>query len=99
MRFLILVLLAFILLFLQARLWLADGGLREVWGLQSQVAQRTENNRTLESRNAVLEAEVEDLKEGLEAAEERARNELGMVHVDETFYQITHYQPPVDEQE
>ena len=98
MRFLILV-LAFILLFLQARLWLADGGLREVWRLQSQVAQRTENNRMLERRNAALEAEVEDLKEGLEAAEERARNELGMVHIDETFYQITRYQPPVDEQE
>jgi len=98
MRFLILV-LAFILLFLQARLWLADGGLREVWRLQSQVAQTTENNRTLESRNAALEADVEDLKEGLEAAEERARNELGMIHVDETFYQITRYQPPVDEQE
>jgi len=98
MRFLVLA-LAFILLFLQARLWLADGGLREVWKLQSQVTQRTENNRSLENRNAVLEAEVEDLKEGLEAAEERARNELGMVHVDETFYQITRYQPPVDEQE
>ena len=98
MRFLVLA-LAFILLFLQARLWLADGGLREVWKLQSQVTQRTENNRSLENRNAVLEAEVEDLKEGLEAAEERARNELGMVHVDETFYQITRYRPPVDEQE
>tara|TARA_B100000809_G_scaffold255875_1_gene295034 strand:- start:94 stop:390 length:297 start_codon:yes stop_codon:yes gene_type:complete len=98
MRFLVLT-LAFILLFLQARLWLADGGLREVWKLQSQVTQRTENNRSLESRNAVLEAEVEDLKEGLEAAEERARNELGMVHIDEIFYQITRYQPPVDEQE
>lgn len=98
MRFLILV-LAFILLFFQARLWLADGGLREVWRLQSQVAQRTENNRMLERRNAALEAEVEDLKEGLEAAEERARNELGMVHIDETFYQITRYQSPVDEQE
>ena len=97
MRFLVLA-LAFILLFLQARLWLTDGGLREVWRLQSQVTQRTENNRSLESRNAVLEAEVGDLKEGLEAAEERARNELGMVHIDETFYQITRYQPPVDEQ-
>ena len=98
MRFLVLA-LAFILLFLQARLWLTDGGLREVWRLQSQVTQRTENNRSLESRNAVLEAEVEDLKEGLEAAEERARNELGMVHIDETFYQIMRYQHPVDEQE
>ena len=98
MRFLILV-LAFILLFLQARLWLADGGLRETWRLQSQVTQRTENNRTLEGRNAAFEAEVKDLKEGLEAAEERARNELGMVHIDETFYQITRYQSPVDEQE
>ena len=98
MRFLVLA-LAFILLFLQARLWLADGGLREVWKLQSQVTQRTENNRSLENRNAVLEAEVEDLKEGLEAAEERARYELGMVHIDETFYQITPYQPPVDERE
>jgi len=98
MRFLVLA-LVFILLFFQARLWLTDGGLREVWRLQSQVTQRTENNRSLESRNAALEAEVEDLKEGLEAAEERARNELGMVHIDETFYQITPYQPPIDERE
>ncbi len=95
MRFLVLV-LVLVLLSLHMKLWLSDDSLREVWRLQSQVVQRTEDNRRFESRNRALEAEVEDLKEGLEAAEERARTELGMIHADETFYQITRSQPPAD---
>lgn len=51
------------------------------------VAQRAENQKLLE-RNRALQAEVEDLKKGLAAIEERAREELGMIRHDETFYQV-----------
>jgi cell division protein FtsB len=87
MRFLIVVLVG-LLVMLQARLWLSDGGLREVWRLEAEVARRTDENGRLSTRNAALEAEVLDLKEGLAAAEERARTELGMIQQGETFYQI-----------
>lgn len=73
---------------LQYELWLSDGGLREVWRLEGQVRAQTAENERLTSRNAELEAEVLDLKQGLSAVEERARNELGMVGLDETFFQI-----------
>ena len=86
--------LALILALVQARLWLSDEGLREVWRLQAQVAERTEENRLLAARNAALEGEVTDLKQGLDAAEERARTDLGMVAEGETFYQITPYRAP-----
>ncbi len=76
------------LLFLQARLWFADDGLSEVWRLEHQVQLRTADNRRLDDRNSALEAEVQNLKEGLAAAEERARVELGMIRRGETFYQI-----------
>lgn len=87
MRFLMVV-LALVLVLLQARLWLSNGGLREVWRLGAEVARRAEDNGRLAARNASLEAEVRDLKQGSAAAEERARTELGMIHTDETFYQI-----------
>ena len=87
MRFLMVV-LAVVLVLLQARLWLSNGGLREVWRLEAEVARRHDENGRLAARNSALEAEVRDLKQGLAAAEERARTELGMIHADETFYQI-----------
>ena len=88
MRILI-VALAGTLLLLQARLWLTDGGLREVWRLRAEVARRTDENARLAARNAALGGEVQDLKQGVAAAEERARTELGMIQAGETFYQIT----------
>jgi cell division protein FtsB len=81
---------------LQVRLWLSGDGIREVWELEEQVSAQTTENAALAERNAALEAEVLDLKQGLEAVEERARSELGMVKDDETFYQIT---PPRPESE
>jgi cell division protein FtsB len=87
MRILILALAALLVL-LQARLWISDGGLREVWRLTAEVARRTEENGKLSARNAALQAEVLDLKQGSAAAEERARTELGMIQSGETFYQI-----------
>jgi len=89
--------LALVLVLLQGRLWLSDDGLKEVWRLDAQVFERSEENRTLASRNAALEAEVLNLKQGLAAAEERARTQLGMIADGETFYHITPYRPPAAE--
>lgn len=81
---------------LQYKLWLGDKGLREYADLaQSVSAQRTENG-TLERRNQALGAEVLGLKEGLEAVEERARSEMGMIKEGETFYQVI--ERPVEQQ-
>ena len=71
---------------LQQQLWLGDGSLEEVRDLDRRTrAQQGENEQDLE-RNRALDAEVRDLKGGLEAIEERARRELGMTRKDETFY-------------
>jgi cell division protein FtsB len=87
MRLLVLTLTA-IMILLQFRLWASDDGFREVWRLNDLVAQRTIENRRLAERNAELEAEVRDLKQGQAAAEERARTELGMLRNNESFFQI-----------
>lgn len=92
-------LLVVLLVLLQYRLWVGDGSLAEVWDLYQQVElQRTENER-LNERNQALEAEVKDLKQGLEAIEERAREELGMIRDGETFYQIIEDPATADEQQ
>jgi cell division protein FtsB len=78
----------FLLLLLQYSLWFGNGGLLRVWQLHQAVeAQRVENVR-LKGRNDALEAEVRDLKQGLEAIEERARSDLGMIKRGETFFQV-----------
>jgi cell division protein FtsB len=87
LRVVVYVLLA-ILLLLQYPLWFGGGSVHSLWQLQREIdAQKIENAR-LKERNEALEAEVSDLKEGLAAIEERARNELGMVKKGETFYQV-----------
>ncbi len=96
MRLLILLLLVLFLL-LQYRLWVAPGGLPDVWRLQRELAAREAENRRLEARNRALEAEVRDLKEGLEAVEERARSEMGMIREGEIFYQIIDRPPEAKE--
>ena len=84
----LLLILVLLLAVLQFRLWVGDGSLAEVWRLRQAVQQQSTENERLRARNAELEAEVRDLKQGLEAVEERARRELGMVREGETFYQI-----------
>ena len=73
---------------LQSQLWLGDRGMPSVHRLEAAVASQREDNARLEARNRRLAAEVHDLKEGLEAVEERARSDLGMIGRDEIFYQI-----------
>jgi len=73
---------------LQHPLWLGKGGWLRVWDVDRQLQQQKESNGRLEMRNAGLDAEVRDLKQGYDAIEERARFELGMVKQDEVFVQI-----------
>src|SRR5579862_10041595 len=80
--------LAVAVLLLQYRVWLSDGGVREVRRLQSAVAAQRADNGQREERNRELAAEVRDLKTGMDALEERARSDLGMIARNETFYQV-----------
>lgn len=73
---------------LQAELWLADDGYRKTVDLRNAVADQRDLNEELRVRNASLDAEVINLKQGLEAAEERARTDLGLIGQHETFYQV-----------
>ncbi len=76
------VLLVSLLALVQFRLWVGDKSLVEVWRLRQAIDQQTSENALLQSRNQRLEAEVRDLKTGLDAVEERARLELGMIRKD-----------------
>ena len=87
MRLAIAVLLV-VLVALQYRMWVAEDGLAEVRRLEAALAAQRDENARLAERNARLSAELQDLKNGLAAVEERARSELGMIGRDETFYQI-----------
>ena len=85
--------LLIVLVLLQVKLWVGDGGWREVEQLEASVATQRSENRKLEQRNAALEAEVDDLKRGQAAVEERARAELGMIKPGETFYRVVEPTP------
>lgn len=87
MRWLSVALIALILL-LQYPLWLGKGGWLRVWDVDRQLQQQKDGNKKLEDRNAGLDAEVRDLKQGYDAIEELARFELGMIKQDEVFVQI-----------
>jgi len=81
-------LLLILLIALQVKLWVGQGGMAEVWRLEKSVAEQEQNNEALKARNDALSAEVANLKTGDEAIEERARSELGLVKPGETFYQV-----------
>lgn len=86
MKLLTLALIALIAL-LQYPLWLGKGSWLRVWEVNQQVITQHETNQQLKIRNAALDAEVRDLKQGHDAIEERARSELGMIKQDEIFFQ------------
>ncbi len=75
-------------LWLQYRLWVGEGSLAEVYNLRREIDQQQLELERMKQRNQVLEAEVRDLKTGLEALEERARTELGMIREGEVYYQV-----------
>ena len=96
MRFL-LALLLLIFLALQYRLWVGEGSYAEVRHLQQEIASRKADLQRMEKENQELRAEIEDLKKGLEAIQERARNELGMIKKGETYFQIVEPEPVKDD--
>jgi cell division protein FtsB len=85
---LLVVLLIILLLGLQYRLWFGEPSLPDIWQLDANIELQKKINDELSQRNSELEAEVQDLKQGQSALEERARSELGMVKEGETFYQL-----------
>ena len=86
------VMLFIMLVLLQYRLWIGNGSLTELHHLQQEKDSITRENESLKERNESLAAEVLDLKHGLNAIEERARSEMGMIKQDETFYQLVDIQ-------
>lgn len=85
---LILIGLTTLLLLIQFPLWLGKGGWLRVWDLDKQVESAHRKNDELKARNAKLDSEVQDLKQGTGAVEERARFELGMIKENELFVQV-----------
>lgn len=81
-------LLLTLLVLLQYDLWVGEGSISEVKRLESAVQRQTEENRQLQERNNALKAEVLDLKNGLDAIEERVRTELGMINKNEIFFHV-----------
>ena len=87
MKILVGVLIA-LLIGLQYKLWVGDGSLSEIVKLSKELERQKEKLHLLEQRNSVLEAQVLDLQNGLDAFEEKARNDLGMIKQGETFIQL-----------
>ncbi len=76
------------LVLLQYRLWFGKNSVPDYHALEEEVSRQSEDNEKLRQRNKLLYADTNDLKSGLEAIEERARNELGMIKEGETFYRL-----------
>ena len=85
-----------LLIWLQYKIWLQDGGIPEVIQLQQEVEEVKTEVQRLHERNSSLDAEVKDLKKGLDAIEERARSEMGMIKEGEIYYQVI--EPETDAQ-
>ena len=77
-----------LLIWLQYKIWLQDGGIPEVIQLQQEIEEVKTEVGKLQERNSSLDAEVKDLKKGLDAIEERARSEMGMIKEGEVYYQV-----------
>ena len=84
----IIALLLVLLAMLQYKIWLGDGGIPEILQLEEEVEVVQLQVDKLKERNQALDAEVQDLKKGMDAIEERARSELGMIGKDEIYYQV-----------
>ena len=80
--------LAGLVVLIQYPLWLGKGGWLRVWEVDQQIIAQRDINVRLKTRNGALDAEVRDLKQGVDAIEERARSELGMIRQDEIFFQL-----------
>lgn len=83
-----------LLVLLQYRLWIGNGSMTDVHHLEQAKQALIEENAQLHDRNQALAAEVNDLKNGYDAIEERARSDMGMIKHGETFYHVIHEQGP-----
>jgi cell division protein FtsB len=92
LRYVALILLI-LLIALEIKLWAGEGGMRDVWRLEQRLAEQKLENQKLKQRNEALSAEVQDLKTGKDAIEERARSELSLIKPGEVFYQVVEPQP------
>jgi cell division protein FtsB len=91
---LLIVLLLVLVGFLQYRLWVGEGSLAEVHSLRQAITAQEAELEQLAARNRELQAEVDDLRTGLDALEERARVELGMIKPGEIFLQVIERREP-----
>jgi cell division protein FtsB len=90
------ILLTFLLLLLQYPLWFSDNSVPDAWKLRAEIEALSSENLRLAERNRLLDAEVLNLKKGLDVVEEKARYELGMIKKGETFYQVIEQDPNID---
>ena len=81
-------LLFLLLIFMQLSLWFGSHGIFQLWSLESNIINQQESNRKSMQRNEQLHAEVQELKDGREALEERARSQLGFIKEGEKFYRV-----------
>lgn len=84
----IIFILTALFILLQYQLWFASGGVFTAYRLHSNITKQAQMNKKLQERNAILVADIKELKHGNDAVEERARNDLGMIKKGEVFYQI-----------
>ncbi|WAJ71169.1 cell division protein FtsB [Catenovulum adriaticum] len=82
------IVLIVLLITLHYRLWFGDNAYSEHLEMTEKVASLTQANEALQLRNKIMMADIQDLKSGLDAIEEKARNELGLIKKDEVFYRI-----------
>jgi len=87
LKWLALILIA-LLIGLQIKLWVGDGGMRDLRAIRERVSEQQSENGKLKQRNDALHADVEDLKHGRDAVESRARSQLGLIRPGEVFYQV-----------
>jgi cell division protein FtsB len=87
LRWIALILIA-LLIALQVKLWVGDGGMRDLRAIRARVTAQQAQNTQLGQRNDALHADVEDLKHGQDAVEARARSQLGLIKPGEVFYQV-----------
>ncbi len=80
--------LVVVLALLQYKLWIGNGSFAEVYRLDQAIAEQQQENAAFKERNLALEGEVNDLRHGMDAIEERARSELGMIKENETFFRV-----------
>jgi len=85
----LIVLLVIILCLTQYRLWIGEGSFAQVVQLQKKIENQKIQNEQLKERNRILNAEVEALRNGLDAIEEKARSDMGMIKEGETFFMFT----------